>query len=77
MCKYKVEDWVGATEHVLNLHLLTMSVPFQGERLGLGLYPGVYMGMAPPVLLGSKFGQILFFFSGEGCRKLALFFKVT
>ena len=38
-----------------------MSAPFQGERLGLGLYPGVYMGMARPILLGLKFGQILFF----------------
>ena len=50
-----------------------MSVPFQGERLGLGLYPGVYMGMAPPILLGSKFGQILFFFLGRGVENWRYF----
>ena len=56
-----------------------MSAPFQGERLGLarplpgGVHVKIQMGMAHPVLLGLKFGQILFFLAG-GVRKLALFF---
>ena len=56
-----------------------MSAPFQGERLGLarplpgGVHVKIQTGMAHPVLLGLKFGQILFFWGG-GVRKLALFF---
>ena len=55
-----------------------MSAPFQGERLGLarplpgGVHVKIQMGMAHPVLLGLKFGQVLFFWGGF--RKLALFF---
>ena len=74
MCKYKVEDWVGATEHILKLTPTDYECTFSSrERLGLGLYPGVYMGMAPPILLGSKFGQILFFFWG-GVSKTGVIF---
>ena len=47
-----------------------MSAPFQGERLGLagplpgGVHVKMQTGMAHPVLLGLKFGQILFFSGG-------------
>ena len=57
-----------------------MSAPFQGERLGLarplpgGVHVKIQTGMAHPVLLDLKFGQILFF-SG-GVQKLALFFRL-
>ena len=59
-----------------------MSAPFQGERLGLarplpgGVHVKIQTGMAHPVLLGLKFGQILFF-SGGRFRKLALLHKAT
>ena len=75
MCKYKVEDWVGATELILKLKPTDYECTFSRGRLGQGLYLGVYMGMACPILLGLKFGQILFF-SREGCRKLVLFFRL-
>ena len=48
-----------------------MSAPFQGERLGLarplpgGVHVKIQMGMAHPVLLGLKFGQILLFGGGR------------
>ena len=47
-----------------------MSAPFQGERLGLarplpgGEHVKIQTGMTHPVLLGLKFGQILFFLGG-------------
>ena len=57
-----------------------MSAPFQGERLGLArplprdVHVKIQTGMAHPVLLGLKFGQILFSSGGGGgCQKLALF----
>ena len=39
MCKYKVEDWVGATELILKLKPTDYESTFSRERLGLGLYP--------------------------------------
>ena len=48
-----------------------MSAPFQGERLGLarplpeGVHVKIQTGMAHPVLLSLKFGQILFFLGGS------------
>ena len=50
-----------------------MSAPFQGERLDLarplpgGVHVKLQTGMALPVLLGLKFGQILFFL-GRGSK---------
>ena len=57
-----------------------MSAPFQGERLGLarplpgGVHLKIQMGMAHPVLLGLKFGQILFFLAGGGGSKTGIIF---
>ena len=57
-----------------------MSAPFQGERLGLarplpgGVHVKIQTGMAHPVLLGLKFGQILFFWGGGGGSKTGIIF---
>ena len=58
-----------------------MSAPFQAERLGLarplpgGVHSKIQTGMARPVLLGLKFGQILFF-SGGGFENWRYFFRL-
>ena len=59
-----------------------MSAPFQGERLGLarplpgGIHVKIQTGMAHPVLLGLKFGQILFFWGGGGFENWHYFFRL-
>ena len=56
-----------------------MSAPFQGEKLGLARpLPGdvhvkIQTGMAHPVLLSLKFGQILLF-SWGGVQKTGIIF---
>ena len=77
MCKYKVEDWVGATELIIKLKPTDYECTFSRGKAGPRPLPGgvhvkIQIGIAHPILLGLKFGQILFFFLGR-CRKLALF----
>ena len=78
MCKYKVENWVGATELIIKLKPTDYECTFSRGKAGpswplpRGVHVKIQTGMAHPVLLGLKFGQILFL-SG-GVRKLALFF---
>ena len=56
-----------------------MGAPFQGEKLGLarplpgGVHVKIQTGMAHPVLLGLKFGQILFFWGGGGSKTGIIF----
>ena len=58
-----------------------MSAPFQAERLGPsrplpgGVHVKIQTGMAHPVLLGLKFGQILFF-SWGGSENWRYFFRL-
>ena len=78
MCKYKVEDWVGATEHILKLTPTDYECTFSRGKAGPRPLPGGVHGdgsggMAPPILLGSKFGQILFFFLGRGVENWRYF----
>ena len=81
MCKYKVKDWVGATGLIIKLKPTDYECTFSRRKAGPRPLPGdvhvkIQMGMARPILLGLKFGQILFFFWGGGYRKLALFFRL-
>ena len=69
MCKHKVEDWVGATELILKLKPTDYECTFSRGKAGprplpRGVHVKIQMGMAHPILLGLKFGQILFFFWG-------------
>ena len=79
MCKYKVKDWVGATELIITLKPTDHECTFSRGRLGLarplpgGVHVKIQTGMAHPVLLGLKFGQMLFF-SGEGVSKTGIIF---
>ena len=77
MCKYKVEDWVGATELIIKLKPTDYECTFSRGKAGPrplsgGVHVKIQMGTARPILLGLKFGEIVCFF--WGCRKLALFF---
>ena len=51
MCKYKVEDWVGATELIIKLKPTDYECTFSR-----GVHVKIQMGMARPILLGLKFG---------------------
>ena len=77
MCKYQVEDWLGATELIIKLKPTDYECTFSRGKAASRPLPGgvhvkIQIGMAYPILLCLKFGQILFFFWG-GCRKLAVF----
>ena len=78
MCKYKADDWVGATE-LIKLKPTDYECTFSRGKAGprplpWGVHLKIQMGMAHPIFLGLKFGQILFFF--WGCQKLALSFRL-
>ena len=76
MCKYKVEDWVGATELILKLKPTDYECTFsRGKAEPRPLPRGVHgdgSGIAFPILLGLKFGQVLFFL-GRGVENWCYF----
>ena len=61
MYKYKVEDWVGATELIIKLKPTDYECTFSRGKAGPRPLPGgvnvkIQMGMARPILFGLKFG---------------------
>ena len=61
MCKYKVEDWVEATELIIKLKPTDCECTFSRGKAGPRPLPGgvhvkIQTGMARPILLGLKFG---------------------
>ena len=59
--KYKVEDWVGATELIIKLKPTDYECTFSKGKAGPRPLPGgvhvkIQMPIARPILLGLKFG---------------------
>ena len=76
MCEYKVEYLVGATELILKLKPTDYECTFSRGKAGPRPLPGDVHGDGSSSFVGFEIWANSVFFSGEGCRKLALFFRL-
>ena len=74
MCKYKVEDWVGATEHILKLTLTDYECTFSRGKAGPRPLPGGVHGDGSSNFVGFEIWANSGFFFWGGVSKTGVIF---